>query len=131
MGWEVYPEGLYHLLMRVTEDYAPPAMYVTENGAAFGDVRVHDGAVHDPERIAYLDGYIGAMARAIEEDVPVKGYFVWSFLDNFEWAEGYSKRFGIVYIDYPTLERVPKDSFYWYRGLIESRLDAPRPVATG
>ncbi len=131
MGWEVYPDGLYDLLMRVTEDYAPPAMYVTENGAAFGDVRVHDGSVHDPERIAYLDGYIGAMARAVEEDAPVKGYFVWSFLDNFEWGEGYSKRFGLVYVDYLTQERVPKDSFYWYRGLIGSRLDAPRPVAAG
>ena len=78
MGWEVYPDGLYHLLTRVADEYAPPAIYVTENGAAFGDVRVHDGSVHDPERIAYLEGYIGAMARAIEEDVPVKGYFVWS-----------------------------------------------------
>jgi beta-glucosidase len=71
------------------------------------------------------------MARAIEEDAPVKGYFVWSFLDNFEWGEGYSKRFGLVYVDYLTQERVPKDSFYWYRGMIGSRLDAPRPVAAG
>jgi beta-glucosidase len=133
MGWEVHPDGLHRLLVRLTEDYAPPAMYVTENGAAFGDVRVHDGAVHDPERIAYLDSYVGSVGRAIADGAPVKGYFVWSFLDNFEWAHGFSKRFGVVYVDYPTLERVPKDSFYWYRDLIAGHRTAPRPspVATG
>jgi beta-glucosidase len=133
MGWEVHPDGLYKLLARVANDYAPPAIYVTENGAAFGDVRVHDGAVHDPERTAYLDTYIDAVGRAAAEGAPVKGYFVWSFLDNFEWGHGYSKRFGIVYIDYPTLERVPKDSFYWYRDLIAANRGAPKPspVATG
>jgi beta-glucosidase len=133
MGWEVYPDGLYRLLVRVAEDYAPPAIYVTENGAAFGDVRVHDGAVHDPERTSYLETYIDAMARAMGDGAPVKGYFVWSFLDNFEWAHGFSKRFGLVYVDYPTLERVPKDSFHWYRGLIASRQGAPSssPIVTG
>jgi beta-glucosidase len=133
MGWEVHPDGLYKLLVRVANDYAPPAIYVTENGAAFGDVRVHDGAVHDPERTAYLETYIDAVRRATVEGAPVKGYFVWSFLDNFEWGHGYSKRFGIVYIDYPTLERVPKDSFYWYRDLIAANRGAPTPspVATG
>jgi len=133
MGWEVHPDGLYKLLVRVANDYAPPAIYVTENGAAFGDVRVHDGAVHDPERTAYLETYIDAVGRATAEGAPVKGYFVWSFLDNFEWGHGYSKRFGIVYIDYPTLERVPKDSFYWYRDLIAAHRGAPTPspVATG
>jgi beta-glucosidase len=133
MGWEVHPDGLYKLLVRVANDYAPPAIYVTENGAAFGDVRVHDGAVHDPERTAYLETYIDAVGRAAAEGAPVKGYFVWSFLDNFEWGHGYSKRFGIVYIDYPTLERVPKDSFYWYRDLIAANRGAPKPspVATG
>jgi beta-glucosidase len=129
MGWEVYPDGLYHLLTRVVADYAPPAIYVTENGAAFGDVRVHDGAVHDPERVAYLRTYIDAVARAVADGAPVKGYFVWSMFDNFEWAHGYSKRFGLVYIDYPTLERVPKDSFYWYRDLLASRRGTPSPVA--
>ena len=127
MGWEVYPDGLHHLLVRVANDYAPAAIYVTENGAAFGDVSVHNGRVHDPERTSYLESYIGAVSRAVADGAPVKGYFVWSFLDNFEWAHGYSKRFGIVYIDYPTLERVPKDSFYWYRDLIASRRGAPRP----
>jgi beta-glucosidase len=107
--------------VRVARDYAPPALYVTENGAAFGDVRLHDGSVHDPERTSYLERHVDAALRAAEDGAPLKGYFVWSFLDNFEWAEGFSKRFGIVYVDYPTLERVPKDSFYWYRDLIASR----------
>jgi beta-glucosidase len=127
MGWEVYPDGLNRLLVRVARDYSPPAIYVTENGAAFGDVRVHDGHVHDPERTEYIEAYIAAVSDAIADGAPVKGYFVWSLLDNFEWAYGYSKRFGIVYIDYPTLERVPKDSFYWYRDFITSMRGAPRP----
>jgi beta-glucosidase len=121
MGWEVYPDGLYRLLLRVAADYAPAEIYVTENGAAFGDVRGHDGRVRDPERQAYLESHIDSVARAVAEHVPVKGYFVWSLLDNFEWAEGYSRRFGIVYVDYPTLERVPKGSFYWYRDFIAAQ----------
>jgi beta-glucosidase len=133
MGWEVYPDGLHALLTRVDRDYSPPAIYVTENGAAFGDVRVHDGRVHDPERTAFVESHIGAVGRAVAAGVPVKGYFVWSLLDNFEWQHGYAKRFGIVYIDYPTLERVPKDSFYWYRDFIGSRprQPTPSPVAAG
>jgi beta-glucosidase len=127
MGWEVYPEGLHAVLTRIAEEYSPDAIYVTENGAAFGDVRVHDGRVRDPERTAYLESHITAVGRALEAGVPVKGYFVWSLLDNFEWAYGYAKRFGIVFVDYPTLERVPKDSFYWYRDFLASRRGAPRP----
>jgi beta-glucosidase len=118
MGWEVYPDGFSQTLERVARDYAPPAIYVTENGAAYGDVRDHEGAVRDPEREAYLAEHIAAVGRAIDAGAPVKGYFVWSLLDNFEWAHGYSKRFGIVYVDYPTLERVPKGSFGWYRSFI-------------
>ena len=124
MGWEVHPESLHTLLVRVARDYAPSTMYVTENGAAFGDVRVHDGLVHDPERTAYLEQHIDAVLRAAADGAPIKGYFAWSFLDNFEWSLGYGKRFGIVYVDYPTLERVPKGSFYWYRDLIASRKPA-------
>jgi beta-glucosidase len=127
MGWEVYPDGLYRVLARVAADYEPAAIYVTENGAAFGDVRGHDGRVRDPERQGYLESHIGSVARAVAEDVPVKGYFVWSLLDNFEWAHGYSKRFGLVYVDYPTLERVPKDSFYWYRDFVASQRSAGVP----
>jgi beta-glucosidase len=125
MGWEVHPDSLHTLLVRVANDYAPRAMYITENGAAYGDVRGHDGSVRDPERTAYLDGHIDAVLRAAADGAPIKGYFVWSFLDNFEWSLGYSKRFGIVYVDYHTLQRVPKESFYWYRDLIAST----KPVA--
>jgi beta-glucosidase len=131
MGWEVYPDGLYRVIARVNADYAPAAIYVTENGAAFGDVRGHDGRVRDPERQEYLASHIGSVGRAVEEGVPVKGYFVWSFLDNFEWAHGYSKRFGLVYVDYPTLERVPKDSFHWYRDFVASQRGAPLPAPAG
>jgi beta-glucosidase len=118
MDWEVAPEGLHDLLVRLSADYDPKAIYVTENGAAYSDVRSHDGTIRDTERQAYLDAYIGAVGRARDAGVPVKGYFVWSLLDNFEWAWGYWKRFGLVYVDYPTLERIPKDSFHWYRELI-------------
>jgi beta-glucosidase len=128
MDWEVYPDGLYDVLMRLHHEYAVPSVYVTENGAAFGDVRGHDGAVLDPERQDYLDGYIGAVGRAVQAGAPVHGYFVWSFLDNFEWAHGYSKRFGIVYVDYPTLERIPKGSFHWYRDLIREHRAAASPA---
>jgi beta-glucosidase len=119
MGWEVVPDGLYDMLVRVHRDYEPSAIYVTENGAAFADVRGHDGSVLDPERQAYLTDYVAAAGRAIADGVPLRGYFAWSLLDNFEWAWGYWKRFGLVYIDYATLERVPKGSFYWYRDFIE------------
>jgi beta-glucosidase len=120
MGWEVHPESLTKLLVRVARDYGPPSIYITENGAAFSDVRTHDGGVHDLERIDFLASHIDAVGDAREQGAPIDGYFVWSFLDNFEWAMGYSKRFGIVYVDYPTLERVPKDSFHWYRERITS-----------
>ena len=118
MDWEVSPHGLYDLLVRLQRDYALPTIHITENGAAFGDVRGHDGSVRDPERREYLAAHVDAVAQAVAAGVPVTGYFVWSLLDNFEWAHGYSKRFGLVYVDYPTLARVPKSSFYWYRDLI-------------
>ena len=118
MDWEIYPDGLYDLLVRVKDDYDPPPIYITENGAAYGDHTTHDGEVNDPERQAYIEAHLDAIGRAIEAGVPMAGYFVWSLLDNFEWAHGYSKRFGIVYVDYPTLERVPKASYHWYRDFI-------------
>ena len=121
MGWEVHPDGFFRCLVRVARDYEPRAIHVTENGAAFGDVRLHDGSVSDPERRDYLAGHLGAVARAIAAGAPVQGYYVWSLLDNFEWAHGYAKRFGIVYVDYPTLERVPKESFGWYRDYIAAQ----------
>jgi beta-glucosidase len=131
MGWEVYPDALHESLVRMHREYGVESIYITENGAAFADVRTHDGRIHDVERIAFLDGYLDAIERARAEGVPVRGYFVWSLLDNFEWSLGYSKRFGLVYVDYPTLERVPKDSFYWYRDLIGSGRMQRRSVAAG
>ena len=120
MGWEVYPDAIYEVLTRLHSEYETPPIYVTENGAAFADVRAADGSVDDPERIVYLAGYVDAVARAMAEGVPVRGYFVWSLLDNFEWAYGYTQRFGLIYVDFETLERVPKSSFHWYRGLAAS-----------
>jgi beta-glucosidase len=102
---------------------------VTENGAAYDDVVGPGGRVDDRDRIGYLDRYLEAVSRAIAEGVPVHGYFVWSLLDNFEWAEGFARRFGIVYVDYETLERVPKSSFGWYRDVIAAgRLPALQPA---
>jgi beta-glucosidase len=121
MDWEVYPDGLRDLLVRLAEDYSPAALYVTENGAAFADVRGHDGSIRDPERQAYLAAHVAAVGSAVRAGAPVKGYFVWSLLDNFEWAEGYRRRFGLVYVDYPTLERVPKSSFAWYRDFVAAQ----------
>ena len=120
MGWEVYPAGLCEVLVRLHREYGVSSLYVTENGAAYADVVTHDGRVHDVERIAYLDGYLDAVEDALAAGVNVRGYFVWSLLDNFEWALGYAKRFGLVHVDYPTLRRTPKDSFYWYRDVIAS-----------
>lgn len=120
MGWAIVPDGLEQLLVRLQREYRPPAIVITENGAAFPDEPV-DGRVQDDQRIAYLAAHVAAVHRALEAGVPVGGYFVWSLLDNFEWAHGYSKRFGIVYVDYTTLARVPKASFDWYRTVIANR----------
>ncbi len=114
MGWEVFPQGLSELLIRLYADYRLPPIYITENGAAYPDELV-DGRVADGARIDYLRSHIGALASAMESGVDVRGYFTWSLLDNFEWAHGYSKRFGLVYVDYPTQRRIPKDSALWYR----------------
>ena len=115
MGWEVYPDGLHRLLVG-SRDYAPPAIYITENGAAYPDVRAHDGRVHDPERLAYLAAHIARSRRAVEEGVPVQRLLRLEPAGQLRvGARATAKRFGIVYVDYPTLERVPKDSYYWYR----------------
>jgi len=118
MGWKLYPEGLYDLLGRLHFDYRFPALYITENGAAYPDEVGPDGHVDDPQRIAYLGEHLAAAARAIAAGVPLRGYFAWSLLDNFEWAHGYSKRFGLIYVDYPTQRRIPKASAHWYRRVI-------------
>jgi beta-glucosidase len=113
MGWEIAPEALRVQLLEIAERYPGLPIYITENGAAFPDA-LDGGRVRDLQRIEYLRDYLGAVLDAIEMGVPVHGYFVWSLLDNFEWALGYSKRFGLVYVDYQTLERHPKDSFHFY-----------------
>ncbi len=118
MGWEPYADGLRLTLERVHREYAPSSMAVTENGAAYIDVPRADGSVDDPERTAYLTSHIAAVADAREAGVPVDGYFVWSLLDNYEWAEGYGQRFGIVRVDYETQRRTIKGSGRWYRALL-------------
>lgn len=121
MGWEVYPQGLFELLCRLHFEYNFPAYYITENGAATNDQPAADGQVHDPERISYLERHFTQAARAVQAGVPLGGYFVWSLMDNFEWAEGYTKRFGLIYIDYATQKRLMKDSALWYRDWIASQ----------
>jgi beta-glucosidase len=113
MGWEIYPDHLYDALTRITRDYGAPDIYITENGAAFRDELV-DNAVHDPQRIDYLRSHLAACHRAIQDGVPLRGYFCWSLLDNFEWAYGYAKRFGLIYVDYPTQRRIVKASGRWF-----------------
>jgi beta-glucosidase len=126
MGWNIDPHAFEDLLLSVHADFPGVPIYVTENGAAFPD-RVVDGRVHDQDRIQYLESHIGAMFRAMAAGADVRGYFAWSLLDNFEWALGYSKRFGIVRVDYDTFERTIKDSGHWYRDFIRrARDDADR-----
>ncbi|MFF4616515.1 GH1 family beta-glucosidase [Nonomuraea jabiensis] len=117
MGWPIVPDGLSRLLVRLSRDYPQVGLMVTENGAAFDDV-VEDGRVHDDERVAYLEGHLREVHRAIGAGADLRGYLVWSLLDNFEWAEGYRRRFGIVHVDYATQARILKDSALWYRDVI-------------
>ncbi|MGH1524571.1 GH1 family beta-glucosidase [Leifsonia sp. L25] len=120
MGWEVNPNGLRDLLVRLTAEYpALPPLYITENGAAYDDVVDDDGRIRDLEREAYILDHLAAVREAIAEGADVRGYFVWSLLDNFEWAWGYAKRFGIVHVDYETLKRTVKDSGRAYARVIE------------
>jgi beta-glucosidase len=124
MGWEVRPESLVDLLLRLRRDYPSlPPILITENGAAYDD-DLADGAVEDDARTDYISSHIAAIGEAIDQGVDVRGYFVWSLLDNFEWELGYSKRFGVVYVDYDTQERVPKRSALWYREFIASQAAA-------
>ena len=120
MRWPVVPEALTELLLRLKRDYGDLPLLITENGAAFQD-RLDDGIVDDQRRVAYLRSHIAAVERARAQGVDVRGYYVWSLLDNFEWEWGYEQRFGIVYVDYPTQRRIPKRSALWYRDLIAGR----------
>ncbi|KGX88095.1 beta-glucosidase [Pontibacillus halophilus JSM 076056 = DSM 19796] len=114
IGWPVYPEGFYNLLTHIHQLYGDVPIYITENGACYNH-EVENGMVNDQERIDYLKQHLTALHRAIKSGVPIKGYILWSLMDNFEWAEGYSKRFGIVHVNYRTFERTKKESYYWYQ----------------
>ena len=117
-GLHVTPEGLRRLLDKINKDSGGIPIYITENGAAYDDYLTPDKRVHDTARIEYLRKHFDVVSKAIDDGLPIKGYFVWSLLDNFEWAWGYSKRFGVVYVDYATLERHIKDSAYYMRDVI-------------
>ena len=116
LDWEVYPQGLYDILTWIRDEYHNPTIMVTENGAAYQD-QFNENLVEDADRVEYLEHYLIALKRAMDHGVDVRGYFVWSLLDNFEWAYGLSKRFGLYYVDYPTLSRIPKRSALWYTRL--------------
>ncbi|WP_025689406.1 GH1 family beta-glucosidase [Paenibacillus zanthoxyli] len=117
IGWPIYPEGLYKVLSYIQSRYGDIPIYITENGACYND-GPDNGIVADTKRINYLHKHLLQLHRCISNGIPVKGYFAWSLLDNFEWAYGYSMRFGLVHTDYATLVRTPKDSFYWYQDVI-------------
>jgi beta-glucosidase len=121
MGWNIDPSGMLELLTDISTRYPSVPLMVTENGAAFYDTVSEDGHVHDADRVAYLHGHIDAVGQAIDAGADVRGYFLWSLLDNFEWAWGYDRRFGIIRVDYDTQERTVKDSATWYSRLIATR----------
>jgi len=121
MGWEVYSRGLYDILTWVHRRYAPPAIYVTENGAAFDDEVAADGRCHDERRVSYLREHIRQALASREQGVPLRGYFVWSTMDNFEWAYGYKMRFGVIHVDYATQKRTIKDSGYLLQQITRTR----------
>jgi beta-glucosidase len=130
-GWPVVPEGLHELLVTMRERYGErlPTVYVTENGCSYADGPDDEGRVRDDRRISFYDKHLRALARAIDDGVDVGGYFAWSILDNFEWAEGYTQRFGLVHVDFGTQHRTPKDSYHWYAETI--RQQQARPAARG
>jgi beta-glucosidase len=119
MGWEVHAQTFTELLTRINKDYAPKEIFITENGSAWDD-EVVNGKVDDPNRVRYLERHIDAMFDAKKQGVPISGYFAWSLMDNYEWAYGYAKRFGLIYVDYPTQQRIPKTSAYYYRERIKN-----------
>lgn len=129
MGWNIDPSGMTELLVGLSRTYPGLPLMITENGAAFDDVVSGDGRVHDADRVAYLHDHIEAVGAAMDAGADVRGYFVWSLMDNFEWAYGYHRRFGIVRIDYDSLERTWKDSAHWYRELLRTNALPPAEIA--
>jgi beta-glucosidase len=118
MGWEVYPPSIYEIIKKFNQYPGIRKLYITENGAAFPD-EVKDGAVEDPRRVAYLKSYLEQVLKAKNEGFNVGGYFVWTLTDNFEWAEGYHTRFGLIYVDFETQQRTIKSSGKWYADFIK------------
>jgi beta-glucosidase len=131
MGWEVYADGLEQLLVRLSDEYGVRRIYVTENGSAWPDEVEPDGNVEDKDRIAYLEQHLEACLRAARHGAPVAGYFAWSLMDNFEWAYGYDKRFGLVHVDYETQRRTIKASGYRYADIIRTHRERHASVAVG
>ena len=119
-GWEIYPPGIYDLLMRLKKEYKVQNIYITENGCSYSDGPNSEGKINDKRRIEYYRSHLTELKRAIEDGAPCNGYFAWSLMDNFEWAQGFSQRFGLIWVDFETLERIPKDSYYWYKKYISA-----------
>ena len=119
-GWEIYPPGIYDLLMRLKNEYKVQNIFITENGCSYGDGPNSEGKINDNRRIEYYRSHLMELKRAIEDGAPCNGYFAWSLMDNFEWAQGFSQRFGLIWVDFETLERIPKDSYYWYKKYISA-----------
>ena len=119
-GWEIYPPGIYDLLMRLKNEYKVENIYITENGCSYGDGPNSEGKINDKRRIEYYRSHLTELKRAIEDGAPCNGYFAWSLMDNFEWAQGFSQRFGLIWVDFETLERIPKESYYWYKKYISA-----------
>jgi beta-glucosidase len=119
-GWEVWPDSFHALLMRISNEYGKPTIEITENGCGYGDAPDEHGRVADQRRIDFYRGYIGAVARAIKDGANIRGYHAWSLMDNFEWEEGYTQRFGLTFVDFHTQKRTPKESGTWFGELAAS-----------
>lgn len=130
MAWEIYPQGLAEVLQRVHRDYAPPLLLVTENGAAFHDQWDGGNAIPDKRRVRYLSEHLHVLEDVLRQGIPLGGYFVWSLLDNFEWVDGYSQRYGIVYVDYATQRRIIKESGHWYAAFIAAQRQQEESVSS-
>ena len=120
-GWEVYPRGIYDLLKRLQDEYSVNEIMITENGCSYGDGPNENKKVNDVKRVEYHRSHIEQILIAVDEGIPCTGYFAWSLMDNFEWAEGYSQRFGMIWVDFDTLERIPKESYYWYQKFLKTQ----------
>ncbi len=129
MGWAITPAAMTKYLCHIHSEYAPAEIHITENGVSFSDEPGPDNVIDDQRRIDYLAAHLGAVRDAIDLGVPVRAYFLWSFLDNLEWIHGFSQRFGLVWVDHATGQRIPKQSYYWYRNLIASQTRAESSAA--